>query len=404
MLEKNRYQQHPTQIIPKPQTTREGPMTKKILFCADGTWNSPQQDENQDQTPDTTNVYKLFLRLEGDLSTDSIRAADEQEKAWVQDGHTLQVAKYIHGVGDSRNPILKIMVGAFGAGVISRIVRGYTFISRNHEPGDEITIVGFSRGAYTARALAGLIVSQGLLAPPLTQDREQAYRCGAQAWYRYRRAANQATLLAHLAEIVSDLPAFLSSLTLGDQDLVPVAGIACVGVWDTVGAMGFPEYASNGDRLDAFRFADTRLSPKVTQGFHALALDERREDFVPTLWEPAPNVTQVIFPGCHSDVGGGYPTTERESGLSDGALNWMVEGLQGRGVAFRSDSGLCLPDPAGTAHKPWLHGPWLILPEGTRSFPEGMLLDRSVTARLAAGPVIADPGEDSAPYQPDNLP
>ena len=104
----------------------------------------------------------------------------------VQDGKTLQASKYIHGVGDSQSAIRRIIGGAFGAGIIARIVRGYTFISRNYEPGAKIFIVGFSRGAYTARALAGLIASQGLLKKDLTKDKEKAYRYGAQAWYRYR--------------------------------------------------------------------------------------------------------------------------------------------------------------------------------------------------------------------------
>ena len=203
-------------------------MTKNILFCADGTWNDPDQDENADQTADPTNVYKLFLCLAGALSVDSLRNADEQEREVTGDGATRQVAKYIHGVGDSRNPIVKLMGGAFGAGVISRVVRGYTFISRNYEEGADIHIVGFSRGAYTARALAGLIASQGLLAPRLTRDRELSYRCGAQAWYRYRHAALDSFSLAHLAEIVADLPAFLSNGTLKDEDLIPVDRIATV--------------------------------------------------------------------------------------------------------------------------------------------------------------------------------
>lgn len=378
-------------------------MAKKIVFCADGTWNNPHQDENQDQTADPTNVYKLFLLLEGELCSDSIRAADEQEKAWSENGVLKQAAKYLHGVGDSRNPLVKLMGGAFGAGVISRIVRGYTFISRNYEPGAEITIVGFSRGAYTARALAGLIVSQGVLAPSLTGDREDAYRRGAQAWYRYRRASGQASILAHLAEAVADLPAFLSSGSLQEADLVPVERLACVGVWDTVGAMGIPEYAGNGQRLDAFRFVDTALSPKVARGLHALALDERREDFTPTLWTPAPNVTQVIFPGAHADVGGGYPAAGRESGLSDGALAWMVENLEAQGLTFR-EAPLPVPDPGGVAHKPWAHGTWTALPTAPRVFPAGLALHPSVAARQAAGPVVADPGEPPAPYRPTNLP
>ena len=124
-------------------------MPKTIVFCADGTWNSPGNDHDCDELPDPTNVYKLFLALTGELASESLRNADEQEKSHAVSGEVRQVAKYIHGVGDSRNPIIKLMGGTFGAGVVSRIVRGYTFISRNFEPGDDIVIVGFSRGAYT---------------------------------------------------------------------------------------------------------------------------------------------------------------------------------------------------------------------------------------------------------------
>ena len=301
-------------------------MAKTIVFCADGTWNNPNEDQNQDQTADPTNVYKLFTALDGALTAQSLLLADEQEKELAEGGLTTQVAKYLHGVGDSRNPIIKLMGGAFGAGIISRIVRGYTFISRNYQPGDSIVIVGFSRGAYTARALAGLIAGQGLLNTPITSDKSYAYRCGAQAWYRYRRASLKNPFsLASLGEIVADLPAFLSQGQLKDADFIPIDAITAVGVFDTVGAMGFPDYAAGGERVDAFKFADTKLSAKVQHGFHAVALDERRSDFVPTLWEPAERIVQVLFPGAHGDVGGGYPATNRESGLSDVALAWILK-------------------------------------------------------------------------------
>ena len=163
-------------------------MAKHIVFCADGTWNNPYEDETAEHPANPTNVYKLFLCLAGSLSLNSLLNSDEQEKELIDDGQTSLIAKYIHGVGDSRNLLNKLLGGAFGAGVISRIVRGYTFLSRNYAPGDDLVIVGFSRGAYTARALAGLIASQGLLGPQIVQDQERAYRCGAQAWYRYRRA------------------------------------------------------------------------------------------------------------------------------------------------------------------------------------------------------------------------
>ncbi len=384
-------------------------MPKTIIFCADGTWNNPTQDEDDDHSVDPTNVYKLFVCLDGEPTADSMCAADEQEKFLVKDGVTLQAAKYIHGVGDSRNAIVKLLGGAFGAGVIKRVVRGYTFISRNYDPGDEIHIVGFSRGAYTARALAGLIASQGLLAKPLTADQEKAYRKGAEAWYRYRNSslAHKPDALAHLAEIVSNLPAFLSSDALTGADLVAVNRMATVAVWDTVGAMGFPKFSGDNTRVDAFKFADTNLSAKVRRGLHAVAVDEKRVDFMPTLWDAAENVTQVLFPGAHSDVGGGYPTKNGESGLSNGALMWMIALMRENGVLFSDKPSISIaPDPAGTAHKPWKKPPFNIptVFTGKREFPRGMAMDHSIGERMSAGGVRGAPDEDPSPYEPNNLP
>lgn len=383
-------------------------MAKHIVFCADGTWNNPYEDETAEHPANPTNVYKLFLCLAGSLSLNSLLNSDEQEKELIEDGQTSLIAKYIHGVGDSRNLLNKLLGGAFGAGVISRIVRGYTFLSRNYAPGDGLVIVGFSRGAYTARALAGLIASQGLLGPQIVQDQERAYRCGAQAWYRYRRATIVNPFsLAHLAEVTSNLPAFVSSGSLKNGDFTAVDRLAAVAVWDTVGAMGFPDYAGKGNRVDAFKFVDTQLSQKVGMGFHAVALDERRNDFKPTLWDPAPNVTQRLFPGAHGDVGGGYPEAHNESGLSDGALNWMMGNLAQIGMPFLPSLPCAItPNPEGTAHKPWEHPPWNLpgISLGPRSFPAGLPQDLSIAARMAAASVIAEPGEPPMRYQPTNLP
>jgi len=381
-------------------------MSKNIIFCADGTWNNPDQDENADQSPDPTNVYKLFLCLEGELSRDSLLAAGEQEKEAI--GDVRQVAKYIHGVGDSNNCIRKLLGGAFGAGVIARVVRGYTFISRNYEQGADISIIGFSRGAYTARALAGLIMSQGLLVQEVTGDREKAYRLGAEAWYRYRRSSgSNERILAHLAEIAADLPAFLSSGNISDADFIPIERLAAVGVWDTVGAMGIPEYVGRGKRVDAFKFVDTKLDTRVEHGFHAVSLDEQRNDFQPTLWNTADSVVQMLFPGAHADVGGGYPVEHNESGLSDIALQWMIEQLIKAGVRFvPSWADTIKPDPAGCAHQPWAHLPWTLpgVSLGARSFPEGLAKNPAIAARKAAGAVVAEPGEPPAPYRPANIP
>lgn len=159
--------------------------------------------------------------------------------------------------------------------------------------------------------------------------------------------------------------------------------------------------------MDAFKFVDTQLSQKVDMGFHAVALDERRNDFKPTLWDPAPNVTQRLFPGAHGDVGGGYPEAHNESGLSDGALNWMMGNLAQIGMPFLPSLPCAItPNPEGTAHKPWEHPPWNLpgISLGPRSFPAGLPQDLSIAARMAAASVIAEPGESPMRYQPTNLP
>jgi uncharacterized protein (DUF2235 family) len=380
-------------------------MAKNIIFCADGTWNNPSQDHDGDDVSDPTNVYKLFLCLEGADSPAALLTANEQEKELKNDGAIVQISKYIHGVGDSRNPVGRIIGGAFGAGVISRIVRGYTFISRNYEPGARIFIVGFSRGAYTARALAGLIASEGVLAPALTMDKELAYRAGAEAWYQYRQKTAPKSKLARLWEVASDLPRFLSEKSLKATDFVPVNEIAAVAVWDTVGALGIPLFKGNG-RVDAFRFCDTKLSKKVSAGFHAVALDEQRCDFEPTFWDPAPNVKQVLFPGAHCDVGGGYPMAENESGLSDGGLRWMMDQLSQVGVLLSSNEPYKItPSHVGIAHKPWLHSPWNY--PGIRIAPRDLLKDMerhpSVALRMGEASVFHEPGEAAMIYDPASL-
>jgi uncharacterized protein (DUF2235 family) len=377
---------------------------KHVVFLADGTWNSPDQDQDEDGSPDYTNVYKMFLALDGADPAGALKSAREQEKEARLDG-VAQIAKYIHGVGDSSNPIRHIVGGAFGAGIIARVVRGYTFISRNYEPGAHVHIVGFSRGAYTARALAGMIVSQGLLGAHITRDKELAYRCGTEAWYRYRaNSPNRPNIFVRAAEALANPRELFRRDVLKDSDLLPISRIAAVGVWDTVGAMGLPNYR-NDARLDRFKFANTRLSEKVTNGFHALALDEQRVDFTPTFWDRASNVTQVLFPGAHADVGGGYPNNPQESGLSNVALRWMIEQLKGAGVRFvDADVNALVPDPTATAHKPWAHGPWPKLPHRSRTFPEGIIEHPSVAERVRAVGVIAEPGEAAAPYRPANRP
>jgi uncharacterized protein (DUF2235 family) len=322
-------------------------MSKNVIFCADGTWNGPGEPDSDDKTDPATNVFKLFLNMDGKGTPGTTRLENEQELALSDpDGNLVQVAKYLNGVGDSDNFLVKTLGGTIGAGLITRIVRGYTFVSRNFVAGDKIVLVGFSRGAYTARALAGLIATKGLLDARKLDlaDKEKAYRLGSAVWFAYRRAALQANpdLLGRFEETILDLPGFLQKPPSPDQ-LIP-APIDTVAVWDTVGALGIPEFNARLVRVDAFRFADTRLSAVVQRGLQAIAVDEQRADFTPTFWNRDPRVTQALFPGAHADVGGGYQVGNNESGLSDGALEWMTDELTKRGVRF-SPTPTFLPKP-----------------------------------------------------------
>jgi uncharacterized protein (DUF2235 family) len=380
---------------------------KNIIFCPDGTWNRPGEDDANDVSSTPTNVFKLFTGLAGDDKTTDICLADEQERVHLDDaGNLVQVAKYLHGVGDSQNFLVKVLGGAFGAGIISRIVRGYTFVSRYYEPGDKIFLIGFSRGAYTARALGGLIVAKGLLDATALDlsDKVAAYRLGSAVWYDWRRdvLGNNPDWLGCLAELIVDLPAFLSQPPT--PKLVAGVPIEAIAVWDTVGALGIPVFVSDAETRQLFQFADTVLSPLVQHGFHAIAVDEERADFTPTLWTADPRILQYLWPGSHADVGGGYTLANGESRLSDVPRAWIADRLENLGVLFSENPPFALSaDPTATAHRSYLHSPYDVLPHGRRTFPPGLGISSGLAARLAAGPVVAEPGEAPAAYQPGNI-
>lgn len=359
-------------------------MSKTILYCADGTWNGPGDPddtsdidaaENAEAALGTvTNVVKLFTNLAGEVTAETKGMPDEQEKNLNDSaGVLIQCAKYMHGVGDSSNVITKVLEGAFGVGVIARVVRGYTYISRQYQPGDAIHIVGFSRGAYTARALAGMICAVGLLNPAKydVTDKEKAYVLGYAAWLRARGVVfgGGGTVSRFFTGLVHEVELWAAQALTAHEAFITRVPITSVAVWDTVGAMGIPLYVQ-GKRRDAFSFVDTKLDPLAGRGFHAMSLDERRRDFPVTRWDPRDGVQQVWFAGCHSDVGGGYPPTE--CGLSDLALNWMMENLSSVGVRFASPLPV-VPDLTHYTqafHKPWETPPFNIDPQSRVPLPD----------------------------------
>ena len=250
---------------------------KRIVVCADGTWNDPER-------PNPTNVLRVA------------RAVKPEDDDGVQ-----QVVFYDWGVGSY---YAKLRGGAVGLGIAKNIQDCYRFIVQNYDKGDELFLFGFSRGAYTVRALAGFLNKCGIL------RRDQADRIPA-AFSFYKKA--------------SALPGSDEADRWRKDRALERADVHFVGVWDTVGALGIPT------RVFAFvdeqdLFYDSEIGSKVRYARHAVAIDERREDFNPTLWGERESVDtkQVWFAGVHADVGGGYP---RNGGglLSDVPLAWMAD-------------------------------------------------------------------------------
>lgn len=266
---------------------------KRIVFCFDGTWNKLD-------SKNPTNVV---------LMSESILPFDD---------NTAQITYYDEGVGTTKGE--RWRGGVFGAGLIENVADAYRFLVFNYHPGDEIFIFGFSRGAYTARSFAGLLKNVGIL------HRTHVRRIG-QAIKLYRNRKNSATSRA------LDMNEF-APLRASDDTLT----IKYLGIWDTVGALGIPKNLSLSSLTNRkHQFHDTDLSPMVLSARHAIAIDERRRSFEPTLWTNLEELNtqagksvsakdapyqQQWFPGTHGSVGGGGDIR----GLSNAALAWIMFG------------------------------------------------------------------------------
>ncbi|MGS0741018.1 DUF2235 domain-containing protein [Glaciimonas sp. GG7] len=397
-------------------------MAKTIIFCADGTWGSadgklvnidhisagvPVNGVAQENSGNSlTNVSMLFEWLEGETITSS---PYEMERSNQPLAAPTQIAKYVHGVGDGAEFADKVVDGMFGIGVVARIANGYNYISEHYKVGDRIVLVGFSRGAYTVRALAGLIASEGLLTPALATESCDAgsakYDNAVKAWLRYRKKSDT-TVISRLLDWIDSVinyRYFFSSSALPTSAFVAVSEITAVAVWDTVGAMGIPLYGFKGKKVDSFNFASNVLSPKVKLGLHAVAIDEPRKAFTPTLWDETKNVKQRLFAGVHTDIGGGND----DHALSDVPLKWFFDELQHPdiGVLFNAEQpDLYLPDACAKGHLEPIEE--LLFPDihEPRAFPSGMAIHTAVALRQQGGLVHAGLTLDAAHYAPNNLP
>jgi hypothetical protein len=271
---------------------------KRLVVCCDGTWNKPDNDN-------VTNIEKIARTVQSDPSAT---------------GGVYQLVYYISGVGAGSYEADRLLGGAFGFGLFHNVIACYRFLAQNYEPGDEIFIIGFSRGAYTARSVAGMLATVGLLTKVALVEERLPW-----AVHLY-----QATKMPE--------GAFGESVDEFKHDHCHAAKLAFLGVFDTVGALGVP-----GFERETPRFHNVQLSDQVLCARQALAIDETRLKFAPTFWEAPseppdaatedPRVKQVWFEGAHSDVGGGYA----ETGLSDTSLLWMAREAHAAGLVFDSE-------------------------------------------------------------------
>ena len=302
---------------------------KRIVVCCDGTWNSP--DKTDAGVPLATNVVKLAEALPSE--------ANGME----------QRVYYDAGVGTAGSRARRWFDGATGSGLSENIRQAYRFLVGSYRRGDELYFFGFSRGAFTVRSLCGLIRNSGLLRRDAIDRVDDAF-----ALYRSRVA----TAHPRAREAV------MFRRTWAVED---ITAPHFVGVWDTVGALGNP-LRLNGWLARRQRFHDTDLSSTVRCAYQALAIDEQRRHFPATLWyQPKPVQSQVLeqvwFAGVHSNIGGGYPFT----GLSDLALDWMIERARNAGLEIDAlETGPDLLERPQRSRK----GPYRLLPPHHRPIGE----------------------------------
>jgi uncharacterized protein (DUF2235 family) len=293
-------------------------MPKNIIICADGTGNTTVKGRG-------TNVFKLY------------EAIDEN-------GHRFppypiqQVAIYHDGVGTENLKWLRMFGGAFGWGLSRNVKQLYGELARVYDPGDRIYLFGFSRGAFTVRTLAGLVVTCGILDPARYSTNRTFWKAVRKAYSEYRRKYQTTISKLIHGKVIVDTAALRQRFSVAIPAFTDASEkiIEFIGVWDTVDAVGSPLGISNviNNVMYRFKFPDTTLSSQVARACHALALDEQRQSFGPVLWqeqaEDAARISQVWFAGVHSNVGGGYP----RQGMSLVALDWMMREAERNGLRF----------------------------------------------------------------------
>jgi len=269
---------------------------KRIVICADGTWNIRDQINKQTGKRRPTNVTK------------AARAILPRSRDGID-----QIVYYHEGVGTGPG-LDKFTGGAFGRGIEINIRELYRFLVYNYEPGDHLFFFGFSRGAFTARTLAGFMNRVGLVhkgddyyVPELYACYEGSAQAGSREWQEAFHNVREPR---------------------------PCPPIRFIGVWDTVGALGAPGLLGQLLNRNKYRYHDVSLNGHIENAYQAIAIDEQRKPFAPDIWTRPPdwkgNLEQAWFAGVHSNVGGGYAP----DGLANEALHWIIEKAEALGLEF----------------------------------------------------------------------
>ncbi|MBT6050707.1 MAG: DUF2235 domain-containing protein [Candidatus Scalindua sp.] len=324
-------------------------MSKNIILFADGTGNKGGY------TPES-NVYKMYNAID------------------LHDSPMEQITFYDDGVGTQKNKYLRGLSGALGFGFRTNVCDLYEFLARNYEDGDQVYLMGFSRGAATVRAFAGFVATCGLVKGIIEDsdgnkkklDRkilQERVKDAFDAYVRLQDTKLQKTKLqTDEKKFLVEQKKFIARRDeyVDEQKDKGISHgtipIKFLGVWDTVSSLGFPQkwditslgmfvlnaFFMSLDRLSEFgifrhRFYNYELTDKVEYACQALAIDDERTSFWPMVWNEmrhSNSVEQVWFAGMHSNVGGGY----RRPGMANVALEWMMTKSKKRGLVLKEDA------------------------------------------------------------------
>ncbi|KZS95997.1 hypothetical protein SISNIDRAFT_451651 [Sistotremastrum niveocremeum HHB9708] len=281
---------------------------KRIIVCCDGTWQDGIVKKHRWQ-------YSNVLKLARCLNHEDTR----------HDPPIPQIVFYQSGVGTETNTAATWLEGATGETLGDKVQDAYAFISQNFQPGDEVFCFGFSRGAYTARMVAAFVGEIGIL------DKSQMdHFADIFVAFQKRGKTDDPQVKAECQKILAPFNAGNSKGIVRANAAGRLFSLKCVGVFDTVGALGLPKELTMMTAQSIFGFNDTLLGPHIERALHALALNETRADFNCTKFQQTPEgqskgqiLRQCWFAGSHSDIGGGWEYHD----LSDVTLSWMAANI-----------------------------------------------------------------------------